>query len=345
MNPELEAYKKAKVAEATSAFNSAVNNLKLKLNSSISYINSTPLNIKLKAYYISLYISNYNVSINKLKAKLSADIKSINSITSIPGQKQGVRQALTIGINYKHTSMELYGCINDATNIKNLLESKYGYKNTIMLTDETNKKPNKQTILSEFTNLLVNAVSGDILFFSYSGHGTYTTDINKDEVDRQDELIVPIDATSIQTCILDDELNKIIKTNLKPGVKLFALFDSCFSGTVLDLKYNYLDSENFGNVTVNPNVDETVGQVIMISGCSDKQTSADATIKDDAGTITNTGAMTFAFLDTINKSSGTITLKTLLQNMRTLLKTNRFPQIPQLSSGRSINIDTALVEL
>ena len=157
--------------------------------------------------------------------------------------------------------------------------------------------------------------------------------------------IVDLISKRFEGGLSDDDLNKIIKTNLKPGVKLFAIFDSCFSGTVLDLKYNYLDSENFGNVTVNPNVVETVGQVIMISGCSDKQTSADATIKDDAGTIMNTGAMTFAFLDTINKSSGSITLKTLLQNMRTLLKTNRFPQIPQLSSGRSINIDTALVEL
>ena len=345
MDPELETYKKTKVAEATAAFNSAINTLKLNLNSAISYVNSTRISSKLKAHYINVYISNYNASLNKLKTKLSNDIKAINNITSVPGKKQGSKKALTIGINYRRTRLELRGCINDATNLKNLLESKYGYKNTIMLTDDTNKKPNKQTILSEFTNLLVNSVSGDILFFSYSGHGTYTTDLNKDENDGQDELIVPIDATSIQQCILDDELNKIIKTNLKPGVKLFAMFDSCFSGTVLDLKYNYLDSENFEKATVNPNIEETVGQVLMISGCTDKQTSADATLKDDAGTMTNTGAMTFAFLDTLNKNSGSITLKTLLQNMRTLLKTNGFTQIPQLSSGRSINIDTMVFEL
>ena len=87
--------------------------------------------------------------------------------------------------------------------------------------------------------LLSNSISGDSLFVSYSGHGTYINDLNGDELDGQDELWVPIDATSIKSCISDDELNSIITTNLKPQTTLFVLSDSCFSGTVLDLKYNY----------------------------------------------------------------------------------------------------------
>jgi hypothetical protein len=335
MNPELEEYKKTKVTEITNAYNVEVSILKNKFNSSINSVNRMSIHNRLKIFYINAFISNFNISLNKLKTKLHKDIKSINLLTFIPGKKQPNKSALLIGINYNNTSMQLYGCINDVTNIKNLLETKYSYKNIITLTDDTNKKPTKQNILNEFTNLLTSAVSGDTLFFSYSGHGTYTTDLNKDELDGQDELIIPLDAVSIKTCILDDDLNNIIKTNLKPGVKLFALFDSCFSGTVLDLKYNYLDSNNFGNVTVNPNVNETVGQVFMISGCTDKQTSADTIIKD-----TNVGAMTFAFLDTINKNDPSITLKTLVEKMRIFLNVNKYTQIPQLSSGTSININT-----
>ena len=247
-----------------------------------------------------------------------------------------------IGINYIGTPNELYGCINDTNNIKNILQEKFNYNNFNILTDNTNQKPTKINIINELTNLLVNSHKGDTLFFLYSGHGTCTIDLNNDEMDEQDEIIVPLDAVSISSCIYDDELNQIIKNNLKNGVKLFMLFDSCFSGTVVDLKYNYLDSDNYNNTTVNPNVLETSGQVFMISGCKDNQTSADAFVNYN-GQNTFAGAMTFSFLKTIQQLGTNITLKTLLQNMRTLLQENKYSQIPQLSSGTLIDIDNIYI--
>ena len=98
--------------------------------------------------------------------------------------------------------------------------------------------------------------------------------------------------------ITEIEGNQIIKNNLKEGVKLFMLFDSCFSGTVLDLKYNYIDTNN--NTTVNPNVSDTLGQVIMISGCMDSQTSAEAYV-NYVGKNISAGAMTYSFIKTIEQ--------------------------------------------
>jgi hypothetical protein len=289
-------------------------------------------------------MSYFNTTYNNLRIKLNSDIANINSLTSIPGSRtrNADKFLLSVGINYRNTSNQLYGCINDANNIKTFLSEKYGFTNSILLTDDTNKKPTKQNIINEFTNLLVNSISGDSLFFFYSGHGTNTTDLNRDEIDGQDELIVPIDAVSIQTCIIDDQFNSIIRTNLKPGVKLFAMFDACFSGTMLDLKYNYIDSQNLDRLTVNPNVSDTISQVIMISGCADNQTSEDALVSYGT-TQTNAGAMTFAFLNTVQQTTSPITFKTLLQNMRTLLRDNRFTQIPQLSSGILTDINTQIV--
>ncbi len=54
----------------------------------------------------------------------------------------------------------------------------------------------------------------------------------------------------------------------------------------------------------------------------------------------NTGAMTFSFIKTIEQYGTSITLKQLVENMRTLLKNNGFTQIPQLSSGTFINMNT-----
>jgi hypothetical protein len=335
-------YKNSKINELTNAFNSDVNTLRTQLNNNINYIIKLRINNRIKSIYVNMYISNFNTSVNNLRIKLNSNIKIINSLTSIPGSRNAGKFLLSVGINYKNTSNELYGCINDANNIKTLLFQKYGFTNSVLLTDDTNKKPTKENIINEFTNLLVNSISGDSLFFFYSGHGTNTTDLNRDELDGQDELLVPIDAVSIQTCIIDDQLNSIIKTNLKPGVKLFTMFDSCFSGTVLDLKYNYIDSQNLDKLTVNPNVSDTVSQVFMISGCSDNQTSEDAVISDGT-TQSNSGAMTFAFLNTIEQTNSPITFKSLLQTMRTLLSDNGFTQIPQLSSGILTDINTQLV--
>ena len=61
---------------------------------------------------------------------------------------------------------------------------------------------------------------------------------------------------------------------------LSALGNSKHSGSMLDLKYQYLDSTNYNNHSVDNNSKETEGLVYMISGCMDSQTSADAYINN-----------------------------------------------------------------
>ena len=335
MDPQLEAYKKTKTNELVVSFNNSVTLLTTQLTGKINTIQKSNNLVSVRIKNINSLNQQYNSIIVKLKQQLDINIKKVNLLTVAPKRTTPDKYAALIGINYRNTPNELYGCINDTTNIKNMLQAKYGFNNFVFLTDDTNKKPTKENIIYTFTKLLANAISGDSLFFSYSGHGTHTTDLNKDELDGQDELIVPINATNIKTCILDDELNKIIKNNLKPGVKLFALFDCCFSGTILDLKYNV---DKLDNVIINPNISDTLGQVFMISGCNDKQTSADLVINNQG-----TGAMTLSFIQTIEKYGTSITFKTLLENMRLLLTDNGLEQIPQLSSGRTIDINTQTI--
>jgi hypothetical protein len=239
--------------------------------------------------------------------------------------------ALLIGINYTGTNNELYGCINDTNSINSLISDK-NFKKISILTDNTVKKPNRNNILAEFQNLLINSQSGDVLLLFYSGHGSYILDKNNNEKTGNDQLIVPCDLNGI----LDDELKNIIQLNLKKDVTLIALFDCCHSGSILDLKYQYMDSLDKNNFTENINESETVGNVIMISGCNDVQTSSDAYINKK-----NQGAMTWAFLEAF-KSEKNITWRNLLIKMRDLLKKSRFSQLPQLSSGTFLNIDSCV---
>ena len=177
--------------------------------------------------------------------------------------------------------------------------------------------------------MLIYSNKGDTLFFTYSGHGSYTLDQNNEEADGKDELLVCLDLAGIR----DDELKDIINKYLKEDVTLFVLFDCCHSGTLIDLKYNYLNTNNYNEVLVNTRNLETKGNVYLISGCRDDQTSADAYINRNFQ-----GAMTWSFLQSVNKN---ITWKQLLLNMRGKLK-QHYTQVPQFSSGKECDINTKI---
>ena len=117
---------------------------------------------------------------------------------------------------------------------------------------------------------------------------------------------------------------------------LFALFDCCHSGTILDLRYQYFDSENYDNSTENIKETETIGNLIMISGCMDNQTSADAYINS-----IYQGAMAWSFLDAVDKNPN-LSWKDLITTMRSSLKTSKYEQIPQLSSGKKLDLSTKI---
>lgn len=310
-------------------FNNNVQNLLNYCNSNIKSIMNTKTNIVVKNNIIKQIQTYFNTTYNALKNKLNVDIKTAQA-EAAQTQNKYTKKAVLIGCNYTGTHYELNGCINDVEDVQNKLKTQYGFNNFLIMTDNTSKKPTKVNILNEITNILTIANSGDILFLLFSGHGTRIKDENNDEKCGFDDLFVPLDFN----CISDDEIKTIINNNLKKDVTLFALFDCCNSGTILDLRYQYFDSDNYDNSTENTKETETIGNVIMISGCMDNQTSADTYVDSKYQ-----GALTWAFLDTVSNNPN-LSWKDLITNIRTTLKTSKYEQIPQLSSGKKIDLTT-----
>ena len=321
--------------ELTNTYNNNINQLIHYYNSIIYRIIYMRLHYRTKVYYINLLKNRFYKEASKLNSKFHSDMVGLINPEAIKITKN--KKALLIGINYIGTTSELNGCINDTNSISDILTSKYNFtaESISKITDETTQKPTRDTILSSFKSFIESGEEGDLLFFSYSGHGSSTIDRNNDENDGKDEMIITSDLKGI----LDDELKTIIQTYLKKNVTLFALFDCCFSGTVLDLKYQYLDSLENNHFTQNISQTETFGNVIMISGCNDNQTSADAYLN-----AKYQGAMTWAFLSSLNneQSSTSPSWKNLLIDMRDKLKASEFTQLPQLSSGCLIDINNAI---
>ena len=93
------------------------------------------------------------------------------------------KRALLIGINYAKGRRVLRGCANDVATVEKMQESfHYTIVNLI------NEQATYANILAEFTKLLSEAVSGDSLFFQFSGHVNHIVDTNNDDVDGYDEF-------------------------------------------------------------------------------------------------------------------------------------------------------------
>ncbi|KAG8220619.1 hypothetical protein J3R82DRAFT_2872 [Butyriboletus roseoflavus] len=246
----------------------------------------------------------------------------------------GRKKALCIGINYTGQKRELRGCINDIKNVKRFLTRSWGFKegDIVMLMDETTNPrqiPTRKNMIDAMRWLVKDAKPHDSLFFHYSGHGGQIPDTHGDKTDGFDEVIYPVDYKTAGV-IIDD-----VKP-LPPGCRLTAVFDSCHSGTTLDLPFMY---HHDGRLKENHIAERTRSQrmssadVISFAACRDDQTSAD-TVQGGVAV----GAMSYAFLTVLTRKPVQSYLELLL-SIRDIVQPH-FQQKAQLSSGHYI--DTSL---
>ena len=239
------------------------------------------------------------------------------------------KRALLVGINYIGTDAELGGCINDVKKVRQMLLGEgFDDRNIVMLTEEEKKprKPTEWNIVRWLMWLIRLARDGDVLYFHFSGHGSYVRDTSGDERDRRDECLVPLDY--LKSGMITDDVIKRIIMQVGKEVNLYMIFDCCHSGTLADLPYKY--NEN-NRVIVNKRNIVPKCNVVMISGCKDSQTSADAWFREEKR---YEGALTNTYLRVLKSYDNEVSYKILLGKVRRILKLKEFTQIPQLSFGK-----------
>lgn len=262
------------------------------------------------------------------------------------------KYALIIGINYTGTGFQLNGCINDAHNVKKLLES-WGFQITLMTDNETGPfYPSKNNIIQQITSSVSKLNANDILVIYYSGHGALVNDSNGDEISGKDSVIVPINTKS-QGYITDDYIRSLL-TVAKADSKILGVFDCCNSGSVCDLRYNYYDTSyrvNPGdktspvnvrvNTVVNTNYPETNAHILSLSGCKDDQLSYETVLENGRFG----GALTYCLLKYVYEMTPAVTVEQVLLNVRGMLSSLGFHQVPSLMSGKTITPnDTVLAD-
>ena len=238
------------------------------------------------------------------------------------------KNALLIGINYTGTANQLQGCIFDIIEIKSLIVDAYGFDPNTIVTlrdDDPANRPTKARILQELAKLVANSDASSNTFLHYSGHGTQVTD-TAEEADKLDECIVPCDYATAGF-ITDDEINAICKTLKGTGL---AIFDSCRSGTIMDLPCTGVASA----------ADPQQG-FYCFSGCTDSQDAVEATTST-AGSNTGLpqGAMTMAFISTVRALHYYPPVATLLSSIQATLRAGGYTQTPQLTSSVPVSPST-----
>lgn len=246
-----------------------------------------------------------------------------------------MKKAVCIGINnYPGGFNDLKGCVNDANDWAALLQG-YGFEISVILDD----RATRQTVKTALEGLVASAGAGDVVVFTYSGHGTQSLDFGGDEGDLFDEAISVYDGT-----VLDDELRIIVK-NINPQATLIVISDSCFSGTVTRLaagpaKPRFMPPANApARRTVRQKflLPESDMPEILITGCSDSEYSYDAEFDGRPN-----GAMTALALRVIQQNPQA-TYREFYAGLRALLPSQDYPQTPQLE-GSDANKNRRLFE-
>lgn len=266
-----------------------------------------------------------------------------------PAYEHGNVRALLVGINYYGSSAELSGCVNDVRQeLATFQKTKFPVDDMALLVDESDfpnvtAQPTRENIIKYMAWLVKDAQAGDVLFMHYSGHGSQTKSV--DRYEEYDQVICPVDYASAG-CIVDNDIFKILAQSLPAGVRMTILFDCCHSGSMMDLPYSFVGGSGVSNSgcyhmqQIRQN-NFCAGDILMISGCMDTQTSADVgnTAALGNGTTGAGGAatqcLTYILLNTRDLSYTETMVKT-----REMLAKKRFEQVPQLSASKPINLDS-----
>jgi hypothetical protein len=268
------------------------------------------------------------------------------------------KRALLIGINrYQIDGADLRGCVNDVKDLSATLVEFYGFsrKNVTVLTDGA---ATKKAMAAGIKALVRDSKKGDVAVLHYSGHGSNVPDDNDDEADGRDEILCPTDL-DWKDPLRDDWLRSTFD-GLRDGVSFTAIMDCCHSGTNTreflppdaPVKKRYLPSpwglvaaesgrslprKVLGELRKSPPAARKARDIVnadlpelLITGCRDTQTSADAFINGRYN-----GALTYGLVTAIRKAKGKLTYQDLHDRIIAVLKQKKFDQVPQLEGQKA----------
>lgn len=228
--------------------------------------------------------------------------------------------AICIGINYTGKSYALNGCINDCEFVMNMLMNNYGYSRESIrqMTDKCTgeNRPTRANIIKAILTC-----KSDVLFLSYSGHGVLSKDGGSMDKSGFCQNLYDIDGQNLS----DVDLLRCIRDCR--AKKVYAFFDCCHSGTILNLRVRYnhkkrkiIEDNYYANMT-----DKDV-TVFSVQSCEDSEVSAE---------FSGSGILTMALARVLREFKNSATYARILDVMNDMSKR----QHSSVSGSQEVNLD------
>lgn len=271
------------------------------------------------------------------------------------------RRALLIGINkYLVPGADLRGCVNDVRDLSGVLTEFGGFRKS-EITTLVDTAATRKAMMAGIKALVKASKSGDVAFLHYSGHGSHVPDDeeHRDETDGRDEILCPADLDWYDP-MRDDWLRETLN-DVADGVQLTVIMDCCHSGTntraiqppdapvkerFLPSPWDLAAAESRRSIRKKvtsklrgrkrsarqtPDIIDADIPEVLITGCRDTQTSADAFINNRFN-----GALTYGLVEAIRATRGKLTYRDLHERASTVIKKKRFEQVPQLEGRKAM---------
>lgn len=251
-------------------------------------------------------------------------------------------KALLFGLNYAHCKAgKLNGCINDVYNMAKYIHDNLDIEIDLYTDDTDIKNTSYDGIISNLHNIAIESYREnlDFIWIHFSGHGSQKKDTSGDEEDGLDEGIVPSDYEK-KGILIDDIIHKIF-CSFNPKTQILFICDSCHSGTILDLKYTWDANKQY---KIDNKNNKIRAKTMLISGCQDAQTSADAyNLFNDNKSV---GALSACILKVLQKKPEKIyNAFSLINSVRNELVKGGFSQYPCLSTNYDISQSCSIVPI
>jgi len=152
---------------------------------------------------------------------------------ALAGTAAAETYALVVGANRYAHSENLLGAVNDARDLSSVMERSGAQEVVRLLDDEVTRA----AVTEGWQRLLSQAKPGDLLVFTYAGHGSQIPETvpGNEPTDGLDEVFVLpgfLPGQKTPELIIDDELNAWFQQAADAGVRVLFIADSCYSGTV-----------------------------------------------------------------------------------------------------------------
>jgi len=269
--------------------------------------------------------------------------------------------ALCVGINEYPTGVSnLAGCIADAENWKNFLETHYQKTLSPEVLLLTNGQATRKGFIDAFRNHLIQARDGDTVFLHYSGHGSREKSPSaylKFFPDGMNETLVLSDSRATNEDgnytghdLADKELGKLLEEVIidKPNLNLIVSLDCCHAGSGTRDVSGLANPRLTGDRTDDARSFETYlpgiftgaevvppsSKHILLAACSKYQKAWE--------TKEHTGLFTTSALEILDKYGTQTTFADLYTRTRTLMRKTTNIQDPQLEVHEKYNANQVI---